>query len=182
MEAETLAGLFGLGGALVGAAVSTGAVIWQQRKTAHEAERSHLLGLSEAAANEVIRLTYVVEDHFAKDAGDKRSPDGRQWHCELQIILRDPASEVLRFPDRKVRHLVQWGHAEIIRDPEGVAHEEASWPTARYRDIYIHFRTAMGTVSAENPSRTGYGSSSQGLGHRHDARRQAFVLRASTNA
>lgn len=151
MQTEILVGLIGLGGALIGAAVSTGAVIWQQRKIARETERTHLLGLSEAAANEVIRLTYVVEDHFAKGVGDKRSPGGRQWHDELQIILRDLASEALRFPDRKVRHLVQWGHAEIIRDPEGVAQEEASWPTARYRGICIHFRTAMGTVIRREP-------------------------------
>ncbi|MDQ1042126.1 RNA polymerase sigma factor [Streptomyces sp. V4I2] len=40
MQAETLAGLMGLAGAVVGAAVSTGAVIWQQRKTAQETERA----------------------------------------------------------------------------------------------------------------------------------------------
>lgn len=33
---------------LAGAAVSTGAVSWQQRKIAHEAERTHLLSLSKA--------------------------------------------------------------------------------------------------------------------------------------
>ncbi|MFF8873199.1 hypothetical protein [Streptomyces massasporeus] len=52
MQAEMLAALFGLGGTLVGAAVSTGAVVWQQRRTAHEAERTYLLCQAESAASE----------------------------------------------------------------------------------------------------------------------------------
>ncbi|MFE7762954.1 hypothetical protein [Streptomyces sp. NPDC057438] len=152
MQAETLAGLMGLAGAVVGAGVSTGAVIWQQRKTAHETERAHLLGLSEAAANEVIQLTYAIEDHFAEGVPDTiMSRTREQWHADLRLILRDLSSQALRFPDEKVRRLVQWGHAEILRDPEGVAQEQGNLPTARYRDICIHFRTVMGTVIRRQP-------------------------------
>ncbi|WP_433572076.1 hypothetical protein [Streptomyces sp. CA-251247] len=61
MEAETLAGLFGLGGAVVGAVVSSSAVVWQQRRNAREAERTHLLGIAEAAANEVIQISYALQ-------------------------------------------------------------------------------------------------------------------------
>ncbi|MFH8739421.1 MULTISPECIES: hypothetical protein [unclassified Streptomyces] len=150
MEAETLAGLFGLGGALVGAAISTGAVIWQQRKTAQEGERTHLLGLSEAAANGVIQITYRIEDHFAGGVPRRGTTDGNQWHRHLKALLRDLESQSLRFPDLKTRQLVRWGHAEILRDPEGVAEEE-DWPTARYRDICTHFRTVMGTVIRREP-------------------------------
>lgn len=146
MQAETLAGLMGLAGAVVGAGVSTSAVIWQQRKTTHEAERVHLAGLSEAAANEVIRLTYALEDHFANDYY------GPEWWHDLRQLLRDLDSQSLRFPDPKVRRLVQWGHAEILRDPEAMAEEgPEEWPTARYRDICTHFRTVMGTVIRREP-------------------------------
>ncbi|MEU6651295.1 hypothetical protein ABZ904_18080 [Streptomyces sp. NPDC046900] len=152
MQAETLAGLMGLAGAVVGAAVSTGAVIWQQRKTAHEAERIHLLGLAEAAANEVIRLTYAIEDHFEQGVPTTNfSETRRHWFETLQMILRELESQALRFPDPKVQRAVRWGHAEILRDPEGVAQEESPWPTARYRDICINFRTVMGTVIRREP-------------------------------
>ena len=88
VEAETLAGLFGLGGALVGAAVSTGAVIWQQRKTAEEGERTHLLSLSEAAAIGVIQITYRLEDHFADGVPHRETADGNQWRRDLKALLR----------------------------------------------------------------------------------------------
>ncbi|MEU0942529.1 hypothetical protein ABZ379_06990 [Streptomyces canus] len=152
MQAETLAALFGLGGTLVGAAVSTGAVVWQQRRTANEAERVHLLGLSETAANEVIRLTYAIEDHFEDGVPDPSMVRTReQWMENCRLILRELDAEALKFPDPKVRRLVQWGHGEIIRDPDGVAHEAGPLPTARYRDICLHFRTVMGTVIRREP-------------------------------
>ncbi|MCX4608716.1 hypothetical protein [Streptomyces mirabilis] len=150
MQAETLAGLMGLAGAVVGAGVSTGAVIWQQRKTAHEAERVHLLGMSEAAANGVIQITYKIEDHFADGVPHRETPEGDQWRTVLKALLRDLENEALRFPDLKVRRLVQWGHAEILRDPEGVAVQE-EWVAPRYGDICIHFRTVMGTVVRREP-------------------------------
>ncbi|MET7761722.1 hypothetical protein ABZS71_06660 [Streptomyces sp. NPDC005393] len=146
MQAETLAGLMGLAGAVVGAAVSTGAVIWQQKKIAHEAERTHLLGLSESAANEIVRLSFALEDHFAREYY------GPEWWVDLRQVLRELESQALRFPDPKVRRLVQWGHAEILRDPERVAEEgPEEWPTARYRDTCTHFRTVMGTVIRREP-------------------------------
>ncbi|MGW7261522.1 hypothetical protein [Streptomyces sp. NPDC054834] len=141
MQAETLVGLMGLAGAVVGAGLSTGVVVWQQKKTAHEAERTYLLGLSEAAANEIIKLSYIMEDHFAKEY------DGPQWWVDLRQILRELESRSLRLPDPNVRRLVQWAHAEILRDPERVAEEgPEEWPTARYKDICAHLRTVMGTV------------------------------------
>jgi hypothetical protein len=42
VDVEMLAALFGLGGTLVGAAVSTGAVVWQQSRATHDAERAYL--------------------------------------------------------------------------------------------------------------------------------------------
>lgn len=62
MGPELVAGLFGLGGALVGAVVSTGALIWQQRKAAQDAERSYRLSLAEGAANEIVRMSFEAED------------------------------------------------------------------------------------------------------------------------
>ncbi|MFE9865884.1 hypothetical protein ACFYPZ_24620 [Streptomyces sp. NPDC005506] len=150
MEPETLAGLFGFGGALVGAAVSTGAVIWQQRRTARETERTYLLGLSEAAANGVIQITYRMEDHYAGGVPRRETPEGSEWHADLKVLLRDLENEALRFPDSKTRRLVQWGHAEILRDPEGVAVQEG-WEAPRYGSICIHFRTVMGTVLRREP-------------------------------
>ncbi|ROP53290.1 hypothetical protein [Streptomyces sp. PanSC9] len=151
MQAETLAGLMGLAGAVVGAGVSTGAVVWQQRKTAHEAERTYLLGLSEAAANEVIQLTYAIEDHFRQGVPTTSFPETRQqWLADLRMILRELETQTLRFPDKKVQRVVLWGHAEIFRDPDGVA-EEAEWVAPRYGNICHHFRTVMGTVIRREP-------------------------------
>ncbi|MGX1541011.1 hypothetical protein [Streptomyces adustus] len=151
MQAETLAGLMGLAGAVVGAGVSTGAVIWQQRKAALEAERTHKLGLSEAAANGVLLITYRIEDLFADGAPPGDTPEGRVWRDDLKILLRDLHSEALRFHDEQVRRLVQWGHAEILRDPEGVAQGVGSGQAARYRDICTHLQTAMGAVLRREP-------------------------------
>ncbi|MFE4918992.1 hypothetical protein [Streptomyces sp. NPDC056661] len=145
MQAETLAGLMGLAGAVVGAAVSTGAVIWQQRKTAHEAERTHLLGLSEAAANEVIRLSYELQDHFAEIVTERNNSAHWNWASRVQELNRSLEQQALRFADPQVRHLVEWTHAEILRDPESLA-EEQEWPTARYRTLCSDLRTVMGTV------------------------------------
>lgn len=50
MQAETLAELTGLAGAVVGSGVSMEGISRQRRKTARQAERTHLPGLSEVAA------------------------------------------------------------------------------------------------------------------------------------
>ncbi|MFD8547097.1 hypothetical protein [Streptomyces sp. NPDC059649] len=102
MGPEMVAGLFGLGGALVGAVVSTGAVIWQQRKTAHEAERTHMLGLSEAAANEVTRLSYELQDRFAEDVEvDPVSSRYWTWTSRLAELNRSLEQQALRFGIRR---------------------------------------------------------------------------------
>lgn len=118
MGPEMVAGLFVLGGALVGAVVSTGAVIWQQRKTAHEAERTHLLGLSEAAANEVIRLSYELQDHFAEDVDvDPFNSRYWAWASRLAELNRSLEQQALRFADPEVRCFLERIHAEIDRNP-----------------------------------------------------------------
>ncbi|MER7496358.1 hypothetical protein ABT033_27635 [Streptomyces pharetrae] len=119
MQAETLAGLMGLAGAVVGAGVSTGAVIWRQRKTAHEAE-PYLLSLSEAAANEVIRLSYRIQAHFKKGVGDERSPTGQEWHAELQRMNQALEEQSLRFHDKQVRRLLDRCYAEMYVRAEWV--------------------------------------------------------------
>ncbi|PPS71989.1 hypothetical protein BV882_20210 [Streptomyces sp. 46] len=144
-----VAGLFGLGGALVGAVVSTGAVIWQQRKTAHEAERTHLLGLAETAANECIRLSYAIEEHFEKGVGDERSPAGREWHAELQRLNRSLEEQALRFHDEQIRHLLARHHAEIYVRPDWVGDPDG-WPP-RFRTICGDIRTVMGAVLRRQP-------------------------------
>ncbi|REK88255.1 hypothetical protein DY245_22405 [Streptomyces inhibens] len=149
MEAETLAGLFGLGGALVGAAVSTGAVVWQQRKTAHEAERAHLLGLAEAAANECIRLSYAIQEHFARGVGDTRSPHGREWHKELQRMNRALEEQALRFSDKEIRNLLSRCHAEILIRADWVGDPDGFPP--RYITLCNDIRTVMGTVLRRQP-------------------------------
>ncbi|GAA5078704.1 hypothetical protein [Streptomyces similanensis] len=152
MGPEMVAGLFGLGGALVGAVVSTGAVIWQQRKTAHEAERTHLLGLSETAANEVIRLSYELQDHFAEDVEvDPFGSEHWTWVARLEELNRSLEEQALRFADPKVRYLLAWINAEILRDPVRLSRDENGWPTAPYRTICADLRTVMGTVLRRQP-------------------------------
>jgi hypothetical protein len=147
-----VAGLFGLGGALVGAAVSTGAVIWQQRKTAHEAERTHLLGLSEAAANEVIRLSYELQDHFPKVVDDPFNSEHWGWASRLEELNRSLEQQALRFADPKVRYLMAWIHAEILRDPIRLARDELEgYPSAPYLTMCADLRTVMGTVLRRQP-------------------------------
>lgn len=149
MQAETLAALFGLGGTLVGAAVSTGAVVWQQRKTAREAERIHLLGLSEAAANECVRLSYAIQELFEKGVGDERSPDGRQWHEDLQRMNQSLEEQALRFSDPQVRELLTDCHADILVRVEWVG-DPNGWPP-RYITLCGDIRKVMGTVLRRQP-------------------------------
>lgn len=114
----------------------------------------HLAGLSEVATNKVIviRLTYAIEDHCADGVPDTSMVRTREeWLENCHLILRDLDTEALRFPDPKVRHLVQWGHAETLRDPDGVAEEQPPWPTARYRDYASTSRTAMESVLRREP-------------------------------
>jgi hypothetical protein len=139
----------GLTGAVVGAAVSTGAVIWQQRKTAHEAERTHLLGLAEAAANECIRLSYEIQAHFKKGVGDERSPVGREWHAELQQMNQLLEEQALRFHDKQVRHFLDRCYAEMYVRAEWVGDPDG-WPP-RYITICTDIRTVMGTILRRQP-------------------------------
>ncbi|MFF9210467.1 MULTISPECIES: hypothetical protein [unclassified Streptomyces] len=152
MQAETLAGLMGLAGAVVGAAVSTGAVIWQQRKIAHEAERTHLLGLAEAAANEVIRLSYELQDHFPKMVDDPFNSGHWAWVSHLEMLNRSLEQQSLRFADPKVRYLLAWIQAEIVRDPIRLGRDEVDgYPSAPYLTICADMRTVMGAVLRRQP-------------------------------
>lgn len=142
----------GLAGAVVGAAVSTGAVIWQQRKTAHEAERTHLLGLSEAAANEVIRLSYELQDHFAKDVeADPFSSEYWAWASRLGELNRSLEQQALRFADPQVRHFLEWIHAKIDHHGVRLRRDEEGLPIAPYELLCADLRTVMGTVLRRQP-------------------------------
>ncbi|WP_458076447.1 hypothetical protein [Streptomyces sp. EMB26] len=152
MGPEMVAGLFGLGGALVGAVVSTGAVIWQQRKIAHEAERTHLLGLAEAAANEVIRLSYGLQDHFAEDIEvDPFSSEYWGWASRLAELNRSLEQQALRFADPEVRHFLERVHTEIDRNPVRLRQGIEGFPTAPYEPLCTDLRTVMGTVLRRQP-------------------------------
>ncbi|QHA04603.1 hypothetical protein GQF42_16050 [Streptomyces broussonetiae] len=152
MQAELLAGLFGLGGTLVGAAVSTGAVVWQQRKTAHEAERAHLLGLAEAAANEVIRLSYELQDHFAGDVEvDPFSSEYWTWTGRLGELNRLLEQQALRFADPEVRHFLERIHTKIDHDPVRLREGEEGIPVPLYQFLCADLRTVMGTVLRRQP-------------------------------
>ncbi|GHG97451.1 hypothetical protein [Streptomyces lanatus] len=153
MGSEIWAGLFGLAGTLIGAAVSTGAVVWQQRRTARDAERTYLLGLAEAAANECIRLSYAIHAHYKKGVGDERSPDGREWHAELQRMNQALEEQALRFHDKQIRDLLARMHAEILIRAEWVGDPEG-WPP-RYIQICGDIRLVMGTVLRRQPFPTG---------------------------
>jgi hypothetical protein len=143
VEAETLAALFGLGGTLVGAAVSTGAVIWQQRKAAHEAERTHLLGLAEAAANEIIRLSFEMEDLF-----EQRNPAEEDWRAELRQKCRGVEEQSLRFADKAIRTFMGRVNAELFTVSNGNGH--ISDP-GRYIVMCVDIRNAMGSVLRREP-------------------------------
>ncbi|MES4892807.1 hypothetical protein [Streptomyces sp. NPDC096012] len=94
MPAETLAGLMGLAGAVVGYVVSTRAAIRQRRKTVHEAERTHLLGLAEAAANEVIRLSCELQDHWVTTGGPEGAAPAREGPTMAHPVLLRVVIEV----------------------------------------------------------------------------------------
>jgi hypothetical protein len=143
-----IAGLFGLGGALVGAVVSTGAVIWQQRKTAHEAERTHLLSLSEAAANEVIRLSYQIQEHFGDRAPGRPTPEGQEWDKELQRMNRELEKQSLRFADPAVRLFLERCYKELLIN--GAALTVRGWPPMHVV-LFDDMRTVMGTVLRREP-------------------------------
>lgn len=149
MEAEILAGLFGLGGTLIGAAVSTGAVVWQQRRTAHEAERVHLLGLAEAAANEIIRLSYELQDHLAEGVPDRNSSAYYNWRSPIEQRTRALEEQTLRIHDRQVRDFLRRVYAEIHVRAESIAESDA-WPP-RYITICHDVRTVMGAVLRRQP-------------------------------
>ena len=124
-----------------------GAVIWQHRKTAHEAERTYLLGLAEAAANEVIRLSYELQDHFAKAALDPFTSEHHTWAARVEELNRALEEQALRFADPKVRYLVSWIYAEILRDPIRLARDEVKgWTSAPYFTMCANLRTVMGAV------------------------------------
>ncbi|MGV9698971.1 hypothetical protein ACWDTR_24835 [Streptomyces sp. NPDC003470] len=93
-------------------------MIWQQRKTAREAERTHLLGLSEAAGNEVIRLSYELQDHFAEDVEvDPFNSGYWSWASRLAELNRSLEQQALRFADPQVRSFLERIHTEIDRNP-----------------------------------------------------------------
>ncbi|WAU78521.1 hypothetical protein O1Q96_01455 (plasmid) [Streptomyces sp. Qhu-G9] len=149
MQAETLAALMGLGGAIVGAGLSTGAVIWQQRKTAHEAERMHLSGLAEAAANECIKISYALHKHFAEGVPDRNSSAYFGWGSAGEELCRALEEQALRFHDKAVRDFLERCHAEMYVRPDFVAAPEP-WPP-RYVIICTDIRTVMGTVLRRQP-------------------------------
>ncbi|MEU3948174.1 hypothetical protein [Streptomyces sp. NPDC029526] len=151
MQPEMVAGLFGLGGALVGAVVSTGAVIWQQRKIAHEAERVHLLGLAEAAANEVIRLSYELQDHFGQVVVDPNNSGHWGWLSRVEELSRSLEQQSLRFADPKVQYLLAWIQSEMLRDPVRLSQDENGPQTAPYWTLCADLRTVMGTVLRRQP-------------------------------
>ncbi|MDX3233223.1 hypothetical protein [Streptomyces sp. ME19-01-6] len=151
MQPETLAGMFGLGGALVGAAVSTGAVVWQQRKIARESERVHLLGLAEAAANEVIRLSYELEDHFDKRVADHQTLDRREWRDELQRLNRALEEQALRFPDMEVQRFLASVHHDLLSPEKLFMHADERRTVSRYQLICSDMKLVMGTVLRRQP-------------------------------
>ncbi|WP_424570798.1 hypothetical protein [Streptomyces sp. CH-036] len=144
-----MAALFGLGGTFVGAAASTGALVWQQRKAAREAERVHLLGLAEAAANEMIRLSYEIQAHFAEGVPDRNSSAFHTWISQGEELCRAVEEQTLRFHDQQVRDLLAHCHAEMYVRPEFVADPDA-WPP-RYQIICDDFRNVMGAVLRRQP-------------------------------
>ncbi|WP_406357442.1 hypothetical protein OHB56_33570 [Streptomyces sp. NBC_01635] len=142
MQAETLAGLMGLAGAVVGAGVSTGAVIWQQRKATHAAERAYRLGLAESAANEIIRLSFEVEDLL-----EVRDPTEEGWSAELQQKCRGVEEQSLRFSDEDVRTFMAPVNAElfVLYNRRGVPSPSDASP------LLIDIRHAMGFVLRREP-------------------------------
>ncbi|MBL1104929.1 hypothetical protein JK361_10035 [Streptomyces sp. 5-8] len=143
MQTETLVGLIGLAGTAVGATLSTGVVVWQQRKAAHDAERVHLLTLAEAAANEVIRLSYEMEDLF-----EQRDPAEEGWRAELRQKCRGIDEQSLRIADKDVRTFMGRIHAELF---------VVSTMTGRFSDpghysaLCVDIRQAMGFVLRREP-------------------------------
>jgi hypothetical protein len=148
VEAETLAAIFGLGGTLVGAAVSTGAVIWQLRRAVREAERTYLLGLAEAAANEVIRLSYEIQDHFGGTPPGRSMPGGGEWDEELQRINREVQMQSLRFADPAVRLFLERCYKELLI--HGSSLTVRGFPRMHVV-LFADMRAAMGTVLRREP-------------------------------
>ncbi|MFF0649371.1 hypothetical protein ACFYVV_37860 [Streptomyces tendae] len=142
MGPELVAGLFGLGGALVGAVVSTGALIWQQRKTAQDAERSYRLGLAEGAANEIVRMSFEVEDLL-----EVRDPTEEGWRAELRQKCRGIEEQSLKFTDKGIQTFMAPANAELF-----VLSVQSDAP--RYQDasqLLIDIRHTMGFVLRREP-------------------------------
>jgi hypothetical protein len=142
MEAETLAGLMGLAGALVGAALSSGAVIWQQQKATHTAERTYRLGLSEGAATEIIRLSFELEDIL--ESGD---PTEESWKDDLRQKCRAVEEQSLRFTDENVRAFMGPANAELF--VLSVRRDLPNYWDASH--LLIDIRHAMGFVLRREP-------------------------------
>lgn len=134
----------GLAGALVGAAVSTGAVVWQQRRTAHEAERAYLLGLGEAAANEVIRLSYEIEDLFDNGA-ILTEGDGRE---RLRQKYQAVEAQSLRFADAEVQAFMAHCNSELFVVANGTGAVEQA---GHYIRMCVAIRHVMGSVLRRQP-------------------------------
>ncbi|MFS7874604.1 hypothetical protein ACEYXF_14920 [Streptomyces asiaticus] len=147
MEAETLAAIFGVGGTLVGAAVSTGAVIWQQRRAVREAERTYLLGLAEAAANEVIRLSYEIQDHFGGTPPGRSMPGGKEDE-NLQRLNREVEKQSLKFGDPAVRLFLERCYKELLI--HGASLAVRGWPPMHVV-LFADMRAGMGTVLRREP-------------------------------
>ena len=147
MQTEVMAGLFGVGGALIGAAVSTGAVIWQQRKATHAAERSHLLGLSESAANECIRLSVAIQEFFEQQIDKAPSPE-EELRSELRQLRRAVDEQSVRFADKDVRNFISRCQSKLF-----IASEDR-WPIEdpqQYIRMCVEIREAMGAVLRRQP-------------------------------
>ncbi|MFB6680157.1 hypothetical protein ACFCWG_48815, partial [Streptomyces sp. NPDC056390] len=91
----------------------------------------------------------LEEAHYKKGVGDERSPDGREWHAELQRMNQALEEQALRFHDKQIRDLLARMHSEILIRAEWVGDPEG-WPP-RYIQICGDIRLVMGTVLRRQP-------------------------------
>ncbi|WP_437106624.1 hypothetical protein [Streptomyces sp. enrichment culture] len=125
-------------------------MIWQQRKTAHEAERTYLLSLAESAANEVIRLSYELQDHFGRVPHDPNSDAFTTWRARLGELTNALEEQALRFHDDQVREFLARCHMEMRIQPVWLDDPDW-WRLPRYFTICKNTRAVMGSVLRRQP-------------------------------
>ncbi|MFJ8507716.1 hypothetical protein [Streptomyces avermitilis] len=114
-----MAALFGLGGTLVGAAVSTGAVVWQQRHQAKTAKAQQIEERGRVAGDKVLAELYTQRRYLMECSNEDFRDENPRWRrtamkhmdaVELETGLIPLAEEVRK----RVKEAVDLAESGVI--------------------------------------------------------------------